>query len=174
MQRPRYCSFRVLFLCAQERERGKGPFLALSSPRERFPRRWKGNGVILSDVWVPSLSTYSSSSPPLPLHSFAFGLAAARMLCVFSATAMDPCIFSFRVRNIVCGEAPPTNFAKSASAMTSVTSCLSSGEPLVTFFSLPGRSSRDHFVPSMSKTMRPYDFSLRWRWRRWKWRWWRW
>ena len=116
----------------------------------------------------PSLSTYSSSSPPLPLHSFAFGLAAARMLCVFSATAMDPCIFSFRVRNIVCGEAPPTNFAKSASAMTSVTSGLSSGEPLVTFFSLPGRSSRDHFVPSMSKTMRPYDFSLRWRWRRWK------
>ena len=114
---------------------------------------------------APSSSSSSFLSPPLSFfllllssssfYSFAFGRAAARMLCVFSATAIDPWILSLRVRNIVCGDAPPTSLAKSASAMTSVTSGLSSGAPLVTFFSFPGRSSRAHLVPSMSKTIRP-------------------
>ena len=126
--------------------------------RQRRERLFSSLSLCSALLVLPLFLLPPSLPPPFcssSSYSFAFGLAAARMLCVFSATAIDPWILSLRVRNIVWGDAPPTSLAKSASAITSVTSGLSSGAPWVTFFSFPGRSSRAHLVPSMSKTIRP-------------------
>lgn len=54
---------------------------------------------------------------------------------------------------------PITNLTKFSSEMVSVRSALSVGAPFETDGFLPGRSSKVHFSPSMSKTMSPWQIN---------------